>query len=222
MTMALALMASSQLFAQNDAPKMSAEDHVSMLDEKLSLTADQKTKLTTLFTDFDKMRSEQKRQSKEEMDAFEASVLAVLTTEQQATYKQMQSERKEPPANGNMKGGKPADRKGGPQGGGPAPKDMSAQRIKQLDEKLSLTADQKAKIQALYDAFDKQMEAERNSGSKPDPEAMKTNMDKLDSDIAALLTSDQQTAYKQFLQDEAANRPQGRPGKPDKQPKGKK
>lgn len=222
MTIAVAMMASPSLFAQADAPeKMTQEQrtakHIEMLDEKLSLTSEQKTKLTTLFTDFEQKRDQQKQQSKEDMEAFEASVLAVLTTEQQATYKQMQSERKDPPSRDK------GDKKGGPQGqGGPAPKDMSAQRLKQLDEKLSLTDDQKTKIQALYDAFDKQMEAERTSGSKPDPEAMKTNMDKLDSDIAALLTSDQQTAYKQFLQDEAAARQNGRPGKPDKQKKSKK
>lgn len=211
-TVAMAILAFTGASAQEDRPEQLTQEqrtakHVQMLSEKLSLTDDQKSQLTTLFTEFDSQRTKKAKQSKEEMDEFEAKVLAVLTTEQQATYKQMMSERKNPPCH-DM----------GDHRGGPAPKEMAEARLKQLDDKLSLTADQKSKIKTLLDNHDKQMQAQNNSKQKPDPETMKSTMQKLESDISAVLTSEQQATYKQMLKEEAAARQNGRP----ERPKGKK
>ena len=68
------------------------------------------------------------------------------------------------------------------------------QRIQKLDEKLSLTDNQKSQIRDLYADFYKQ---------KYPKEKRKEAMEKLITDITAVLTSDQQVLYKQ-LQEEAA------------------
>ena len=75
---------------------------------------------------------------------------------------------------------------------------------KKLDEKLSLTDTQKSQIRDLYADFYKQ---------KYPKEKRKEAMEKLITDIAAVLTSDQQVLYKQLQEDAAAERRKRTPKK---------
>lgn len=77
------------------------------------------------------------------------------------------------------------------------PQQRTEQRIQKLDEKLSLTDEQKNKIRDLYANFDKQ---------KYPKEKRREAMEKLVTDITAVLTSDQQELYKQMQKDASAER----------------
>ena len=77
------------------------------------------------------------------------------------------------------------------------PKQCTEQRIQKLDEKLSLTDNQKKQIRDLYADFYKQKYPKENR---------KEAMEKLTTDIAAVLTSDQQVLYKQLQEEAAAER----------------
>lgn len=77
------------------------------------------------------------------------------------------------------------------------PQQRTEQRIRKLDEKLSLTDEQKNKIRDLYANFDKQ---------KYPREKRREEMEKLVTDITAVLTSDQQELYKQMQKDASAER----------------
>lgn len=71
------------------------------------------------------------------------------------------------------------------------------QRIKKMDEKMSLTDDQKTKIRQLYADFNKQ---------KYPRDQRKAAMEKLVADITLVLTADQQTIYKQMQEQASAQR----------------
>lgn len=75
------------------------------------------------------------------------------------------------------------------------------QRIKQLDEKLALTDEQKTKIRELYANFNKQ---------KYPREKRKEAMEKLTGDISLLLTAEQQTTYKQMAERAIAEKKNGK------------
>ena len=75
------------------------------------------------------------------------------------------------------------------------PQQRTEQRIQKLDEKLSLTDNQKSQIRDLYADFYKYPKEKR-----------KEAMEKLITDIAAVLTSDQQVLYKQLQEEAAAER----------------
>lgn len=77
------------------------------------------------------------------------------------------------------------------------PRQRTEQRIQKLDEKLSLTDEQKNKIRDLYANFDKQ---------KYPKEKRREAMEKLITDITTVLTSDQQELYKQMQKDASAER----------------
>lgn len=79
------------------------------------------------------------------------------------------------------------------------------QRIKLLDEKLSLTEEQKTKLRELYSDFNKQ---------KYPREKRKEAMEKLTNDIALLLTTEQQTVYKQMVEQAIAEKKNGKRKKP--------
>lgn len=87
---------------------------------------------------------------------------------------------------------------------GMTPQQRTEQRIQKLDEKLSLTDNQKSQIHDLYAGFYKQ---------KHPKEKRKEAMEKLITDITAVLTSDQQVLYKQLQEEAAAERRQHAPGK---------
>lgn len=77
------------------------------------------------------------------------------------------------------------------------PQQRTEQRIQKMDEKLSLTDTQKARIRKLYADFNKQ---------KYPQEKRKEAMEKLITDITAVLTPDQQVLYKQMQEEASAER----------------
>lgn len=77
------------------------------------------------------------------------------------------------------------------------PGQRTEQRIQKLDEKLSLTDEQKSKIRTLYANFNKQ---------KYPKEKRREAMEKLITDITAVLTPDQQELYKQMQKEASAER----------------
>ena len=81
------------------------------------------------------------------------------------------------------------------------PQQRTEQRIQKLDEKLSLTDNQKSRIRDLYADFYKQ---------KYPKEKRKEAMEKLITDITAVLTSDQQVLYKKFQEEAVAERKKNR------------
>jgi Spy/CpxP family protein refolding chaperone len=97
----------------------------------------------------------------------------------------------------------------------------SAQVIKQVEnlaKDLSLTADQKAKIQTLSLTQFNEMKGKMKPGERPDQttrDAMKASRDKLDKDINAILTTEQQAKYKKVQEEHQKNRQQrGNGGEP--------
>lgn len=84
------------------------------------------------------------------------------------------------------------------------PQQRTEQRIQKLDEKLSLTDNQESQIRDFYAYFYKQ---------KYPKEKRKEAMEKLITDIAAVLTSDQQVLYKQLQEEAAAERRKHAPKK---------
>lgn len=77
------------------------------------------------------------------------------------------------------------------------PQQRTEQRIQKMDKKLSLTDEQKSKIRDLYADFNKQ---------KYPKEKRKEAMEKLITDITAVLTPEQQVLYKQLQEESAAER----------------
>lgn len=80
------------------------------------------------------------------------------------------------------------------------PQQRTEQRIKKLDEKLTLTDKQKTEIRKLYADFNQQ---HYPVGKR------KEAMEKLTSDIMALLTPEQQVIYKQMIEEGLAKRRKG-------------
>lgn len=78
------------------------------------------------------------------------------------------------------------------------------QCIKQMNEKLNLTDEQETKIRELYADFNKQ---------KYPREKRREAMEKLTADISLLLTAEQQTIYKQMMEQAIAEMKKGRRNK---------
>ena len=135
---------------------------------------------------------------------------------------------------GLMLAGAPlAAQQGGPGGGGMG-RMMGTPNLEEVSAKLNLTADQQTKIKALITTFEANTKGVRETLMKnrqavqsgaADPAALREeNMaammvlredaDKLNTDIKALLTPEQQVAYDQYLQEQRARMRQGRPGGP--------
>ncbi|MDQ7949478.1 MAG: hypothetical protein REI78_10120 [Pedobacter sp.] len=99
---------------------------------------------------------------------------------------------------------------GGGAPGGQRRMPMSAEdRVKQLDEKVKLTDDQKTKATAVYTAAMEAQKKAREEGGD-DRQAMMAAMQKVQADtdtkITALLTDDQKKAYKSWQDDMKAQR----------------
>lgn len=219
-SMAIAMTAFTQMNAQSNAPEpltpeQRTERHVQMLTDKLTLTDAQKAQLQTLYSDFDKTREAQEKAAREAREKLDANVLALLTADQQTTYKELQARHQQDAHRRHHKGDHQERNHECHKGGAPNLLQMADFRIGLMSEKLSLSDDQKTKVKTLYTDLDAQLTADRDAGKqKPDHEAFRKTMDQLDSDIKALLTSDQQTAFDQFLRDEAAARHNARPDRP--------
>jgi len=104
-----------------------------------------------------------------------------------------------------------------PPGGGGPPMDKAGmtQRLALDDAALKLTADQKAKIDKILDAYiadQTKMRAQMTPGSPPSQEAMgamRASREKLNADVGAVLNDAQKTTWQAAM---AARRPAGPPG----------
>ena len=119
----------------------------------------------------------------------------------------------------------------GPGGGGMGR--MGVPNLEELTAKLSLTADQQTKIKTLITKFEADTKGVRETLAK-NREAIQSGADpaslreenmaammvlredagKLNGDIRALLTPEQQGTYDQYLEEQRAGMRQGRPGGP--------
>jgi Spy/CpxP family protein refolding chaperone len=104
---------------------------------------------------------------------------------------------------------------GGGGGRGGMMRMTSDQRVDALDKAVTLTADQKTKIKAIYDADMKKMMDLRNSGG--DPQDMRPKMMAIRTDennqIKALLTDEQKPKFDAFVASQMQGRgPGGGPG----------
>lgn len=93
LVMAIAIVTILQVSAQNNnnqqmTAQQRTEQRVKLLDEKLSLTEEQKTKIRELYANFNKQKYPREKR-KEAMEKLTADISLLLTSEQQATYKQM-------------------------------------------------------------------------------------------------------------------------------------
>lgn len=92
LVMAIAIVTILQVSAQDDNRQMTAqqrtEQRIKLLDDKLSLTEEQKTKIRELYADFNKQKYPHEKR-KEAMEKLIADISLLLTAEQQTTYKQM-------------------------------------------------------------------------------------------------------------------------------------
>lgn len=105
---AIAIMGFGSMSAQRVGGKrMSVEEQVTAMAKELNLTADQKKKITALYTDFQKKRTENSQTSREQMrterDNLNKQVKAVLTTDQQKKFDELMQKRRG--------GGRPQDKK---------------------------------------------------------------------------------------------------------------
>lgn len=93
--MAFAILTTFQVSAQDDNKKMNAqqrtEQRIKKLDEKLSLTDDQKTKIRTLYANFNKQKYPREKR-REAMKKLTDSITLVLSADQQALYKEMMTQ----------------------------------------------------------------------------------------------------------------------------------
>ena len=92
LALAIALVSTVAVPAQNSGQRMTAqqrtEQRIKTLDEKLSLTDEQKTAIKKLYADFNKQKHPAGKR-KEAMEKLTADIMALLTPEQQVVYKQM-------------------------------------------------------------------------------------------------------------------------------------
>lgn len=96
---------------------------------------------------------------------------------------------------------KPERPESGPRGG------QRGDMLKEMAEKLNLTADQKTKLQ---DAFKAQREAMKGATPEERREKMKENRKAMDAKIKEILTSEQYTQWEKIRQENrpaAANKP---------------
>lgn len=105
---AIAIMGFGSMSAQRGGGKrMSVEEQVATMTKELNLTADQQKKITALYTDFQKKRTENSQTSREQMrterDNLNKQVKAVLTTDQQKKFDELMQKRRG--------GGRPQDKK---------------------------------------------------------------------------------------------------------------
>jgi Spy/CpxP family protein refolding chaperone len=112
-------------------------------------------------------------------------------------------------------GGPPGGGMGMGMGGAPMDKAGMTQRLALDDAALNLTADQKAKIDKILDAYiadQTKMRAQMTQGSPPSQEmmgTMRTAREKLNSDVGAVLNDAQKKTWEASM---AARRPAGPPG----------
>jgi protein CpxP len=108
---------------------------------------------------------------------------------------------------------------GGRQGGG---RMMNPEaRVKQLDEKLKLSDEQKTKLTSLFTAQADAQKKMREEAQDGDREAMREKMQAFRADnekkLNAILTADQQKAYKAFQEEQRAEMEKRMDSRPQRQ-----
>lgn len=84
-------MSAQETSRRHLTPQQRTEMRIKTLDEKLSLTEEQKTQIRKLYADFNKQKYP-KGKRKEAMEKLIADITALLTPTQQPIYEQMQKE----------------------------------------------------------------------------------------------------------------------------------
>ncbi|MFW0716705.1 hypothetical protein [Pedobacter sp. N23S346] len=94
------------------------------------------------------------------------------------------------------------------QGGGRGMMMKPEERVKQLDEKLKLSDDQKTKLTAVFTEQADTMKKLREEGQGGDREAMREKVQKLRADndikVSAVLTDDQKKTYEAWQKEQRA------------------
>lgn len=99
--------------------------------------------------------------------------------------------------------------------GRPRLQEMRARRLQELDEKLGLTADQKAKINAIWDEAEKAAQENRNDSDlarRERREKQREMMAATHRKVREVLTDEQRKIFDEM--------PRGRPGRPPGPPRG--
>lgn len=94
--MAIAVATTLQLSAQSSerkrmTPEQRTEQLIKRMDEKLNLTDEQEKKIRELYANFNKQKYS-REQHKEMREKLTAEINLLLTTEQQAAYKEMRAQ----------------------------------------------------------------------------------------------------------------------------------
>lgn len=92
LVMAIAFVTILQVSAQDNNRQMTAqqrtEQRIKLMDEKLNLSDEQKTKIRELYANFNKQKYPREKR-RETVEKLTADISLLLTAEQQTVYKQM-------------------------------------------------------------------------------------------------------------------------------------
>jgi Spy/CpxP family protein refolding chaperone len=196
-------LAGSVAFAQAQTqkapktPEQKAQRMTKALEKKLALSADQSAKVSATFTksatQMDSLKANKSADRKANMQSrkaimanTDASLKTVLTAEQQTTYAGLKA---------SFRG-----RMHGKRGGHNVAPEQKAQRMsKVLQQKLTLSEDQYAKVNTILLKRATQMDSLKANHSKTDRkanrESRKAIMTQTDADLKTVLTADQQKTY---------------------------
>ena len=170
------------------------EEKVKQLDEKVKLSAEQKTKATVVYTE----AAEAQKKMREEMQA---------GGDRQAMMEHMQkmNEDTDKKLNAVLVAGLTFVANA-QQGGGRMGQASPTEKVKQLDDKVKLSDEQKTKATVVYsETADSQKKMREEMQAGGDRQGMMEKMQKMNADtdkkLNEMLTADQQKAYKTW-QDE--------------------
>jgi Spy/CpxP family protein refolding chaperone len=197
-------LAGSVAFAQAQTqkapktPEQKAQRMTKALEKKLALSADQSAKVSAIFTksatQMDSLKANKSADRKANMQSrkaimanTDASLKTVLTAEQQTTYAGLKASFR-----GRMHG-----KRGGHKA--VAPEQKAERMSKVLQQKLTLSEDQYAKVNTILLKRATQMDSLKANHSKTDRkanrESRKAIMTQTDADLKTVLTTDQQKTY---------------------------
>jgi Spy/CpxP family protein refolding chaperone len=196
-------LAGSVAFAQaqtqraHKTPEQKAKHMTEALNKKLALSADQSAKVSAILTksaaQMDSLKAHRSTDRKANMQSrkaimanTDASLKTVLTAEQQTTYSGLKR---------SFKG-----RIHGKRGGHNVAPEQKAERMsKVLQQKLTLSQDQYAKVNTILLKRATQMDSLKanrsNTDRKANRESRKAIMTQTDADLKTVLTADQQKTY---------------------------
>lgn len=194
----LVLLIVGQVTAQSG---YSVNDKIARLKKELNLTQDQSRKVAILLIKTDEKQfatdealgddfEARREAAQKRRKALDRDMKLILDSEQYEKYKTI-----------NLR----------------SPSDRTARQIKGLTEALALTEDQIAKVQAVYEKYQPELEllfkSFRSGGGDSDRQGNRTKMGeirkKMSTEISVVLTEEQEAKYKTYLEE---NRSRGRRG----------